>query len=381
MNHFYSYINSAVQIVAAYNGEIPFASFIKNYFSQHKKFGSKDRKQISRLCYSYFRLGKSILEVPVQQKILTGLLLCNNELEEEWRSIIKEAGIISPKKIENIFPWKNQLSKTIDSTAFEASFLSQPDLFLRIRPYKHDSVLQKLNSSNLNYQIERDAVRLSNNTKVDAIFLINKEVVVQDLSSQKIAAFFKLYTSQSDSYRMSNLNSQLTIWDCCAASGGKSILAKDVLGNIRLTVSDIRSSIIANLKKRFSEAGIHNYTSFVADITDNAFATKEQYDLVIADVPCTGSGTWARTPEQLVYFNPEKIEEYAALQKRMTESISSAVKPEGYLLYITCSVFKKENEDQVENLVNRGFRLVEQKIITGYNEKADTMFGALLIKK
>jgi len=52
------------------------------------------------------------------------------------------------------------------------------------------------------------------------------------------------------------------VWDCCAASGGKSILAKDVFGNITLTVSDIRKSILHNLRKRFSEAGIEKLSFF-----------------------------------------------------------------------------------------------------------------------
>jgi 16S rRNA (cytosine967-C5)-methyltransferase len=56
---------------------------------------------------------------------------------------------------------------------------------------------------------------------------------------------------------ISNPKSEIKLWDCCAASGGKSLLAVDTLGNIDLTVSDVRSSIIHNLKHRFAVAG-HN---------------------------------------------------------------------------------------------------------------------------
>jgi 16S rRNA (cytosine967-C5)-methyltransferase len=158
-------------------------------------------------------------------------------------------------------------------------------------------------------------------------------------------------------------------------------LAKDVLNNISLTVSDIRPSIIANLKKRFREAGIGNYSSVVADITKNNNFKQDCFDLVIADVPCTGSGTWSRTPEQLFYFEDNKIEEYASLQRKILENISTGVKKGGYLLYITCSVFQKENEQQVAFLSQKGFEVLRQEVMTGYTVRADTMFAALLRKK
>jgi len=60
MSRYFSYLNSTKGILSAYNGEEPFASFIKKYFAVHKKFGSRDRKQISHLCYCYFRLGNAM---------------------------------------------------------------------------------------------------------------------------------------------------------------------------------------------------------------------------------------------------------------------------------------------------------------------------------
>ena len=70
--------------------------------------------------------------------------------------------------------------------------------------------------------------------------------------------------------------------------------------------------------------------------------------MIIADVPCTGSGTWGRTPEQLYYFEDRKIEEYASLQKQIVTNVISHLAPGGYFLYITCSVFKKENEEAID---------------------------------
>jgi 16S rRNA (cytosine967-C5)-methyltransferase len=373
-NRFYSYLNSAEKILQLYDGSIPFAHFIKNYFSQHKKFGSKDRKQISNLCYSFFRLGKAVLDIPMKERILLGLQYHAPQLDIEWKEIIDEFSL-TKITVENIFPWKDALSETIDHIAFEASFAAQPDLFLRIRAGYEKTVLQKLNAAAIAYSIEDAAIRLPNAAKMDDILQINREVVVQDLSSQKTGMFLEMIKKYFPE------NHSISVYDCCAASGGKSILAKDILKNITLTVSDIRPSIIANLKKRFQQAGINHYTAFVQDIgKENALNEQQQFDLIIADLPCTGSGTWARTPEQLYYFNPEKIDEYVLRQSQIVQSVEKMLKPDGFLLYITCSVFKKENEMQLNTFLQNGFSLIDKKIIKGYETQADTLFGAILRK-
>lgn len=156
----------------------------------------------------------------------------------------------------------------------------------------------------------------------------------------------------------------------------------DINNRIDLTVSDIRESILANLRKRFSEAGIKNYKSFVADLSRPIPAIPNSpFDLIVADVPCSGSGTWGRTPEQLFYFNEVKINDYAALQQRIVANVLPHLKRGGYFLYITCSVFKKENEEMVSSLQeNFQLELTRMEILKGYDKKADTMFAALLRK-
>ena len=159
-------------------------------------------------------------------------------------------------------------------------------------------------------------------------------------------------------------------------------MAKDILGDVDLTVSDIRESILVNLKKRFAEAGIKKFKSFVADLTKaDKKPADSKFDFIIADVPCSGSGTWSRTPEQLYYFNAEIISDYAVLQQKIIANAVTYLLPGGYFLYITCSVFEKENEEAVALLTEK-FQLQEIKmeLLQGYDKKADTMFTALLRK-
>lgn len=396
MSRFHSYLNTSATIIRQYKGTEPFASILKKFFSAHKKYGSRDRKQISHLCYCYFRSGKMFSATntnDLEINIISALFLCTtedneilSELAPELETAIslpinEKITLLQQRKLipvgdpyNLIFPWKELLSKEIEYHLFALSFFSQPDLFLRIRPGFKGRVMQQLKASGINYYtLGSNGIGLPNNTKADEWFEINKEVVVQDYSSQNVQELLHpLYKS-----------GHLNVWDCCAASGGKSILAMDFLGDITLTVSDIRESILINLHTRFKQAGIKKYTSFIADLTSPHIpADPKGYDLVICDAPCSGSGTWARTPEQLFYWQANKLEHYTVLQKKITTAVLPFVKPGGYLLYITCSVFKNENEGIVDNILqHHGMELLEMKILKGYNIKADTMFAALLRKR
>jgi 16S rRNA (cytosine967-C5)-methyltransferase len=105
------------------------------------------------------------------------------------------------------------------------------------------------------------------------------------------------------------------------------------------------------------------------------------FDLIICDAPCTGSGTWSRTPEQLAYFNPKKIDHYAMLQRSIVSNVLPHLKQDGRLVYITCSVFKKENEETVAFIREQFSMEIERmKLLKGYDQRADTLFVASFIK-
>jgi len=385
---FESYIVTASTLVQQYDGTIPLSDFLRQYFSLHKKFGSRDRKYVTELCYCNYRTGHALKNVTTEQRILTALFLCaqkRNELlahlKPEWNekaelSLEEKISYLNyPFNITDIFPRKDELSEHIDRTVFAASHLIQSDLFLRIRPNKKKQVYKKLQENKIEFkECAEDCLVLPHTTKVENVFELNKEVVVQDYSSQRIKEFLQIIKSD-----FKHQTSDIKVWDCCAASGGKSILAIDVFQKIDLTVSDVRPSIIHNLKRRFKEAGIKNYYSFVTDLTNSQFPIpNSNFDLIICDAPCTGSGTWSRTPEQLHFITKEKINYYAELQKKIVTNTIPHLVNNGFFLYITCSIFKKENESVVEFIQeNFQLQLLKQEVLIGYDKKADTMFSAL----
>ena len=117
--------------------------------------------------------------------------------------------------------------------------------------------------------------------------------------------------------------------------------------------------------------GSGNYKSFIVDLSQNKSEIKNlKSEIIIADVPCSGSGTWSRTPEQLYFFQESKIEEYSALQKRIVSNVIAQLQPGGSFVYITCSVFKKENEE-VAMYIKENFhlQLKQMEVLKGYDKK------------
>jgi 16S rRNA (cytosine967-C5)-methyltransferase len=372
-----------VQIIDTYQGDIPLHAWLKDFFRVHPQMGSRDRRIVSTMAYGHYRLGHAIKTHAPEKRIIAGLLLCQDQplelLDYFNPEFNKQVALPLTEKIayyqatpdgadfkvEDIFPWKDQLSPGIDHLAYCRSFLRQPDLFLRIRPGHETAVREKLGSSTMEF-LQPAALRLPNGFKVEDYFTPDREVVIQDYNSQRVAEF--LQPAATPEY----------FWDACAASGGKSILAHDLYPNMELFVSDIRDSIIRNLRSRFKTADIKRYHAFLVDLaTQTPPASAAGADLVLVDAPCTGSGTWGRTPEDAWFFNPEKIRRYHEVQKSILSNIAPQVSPDASLVYCTCSVFKKENEE-IAAFIRDTLGLKEQtrENLKGYDMRADTLFAA-----
>jgi len=370
-------------IIAAYQGETPLHVWLKDFFRQHKQMGSRDRKTVAGIVYGYYRLGHSVREMSMEDRILLGLFLTNDRPGEflayfrpEWnkqinRPLEEKISLVDGFDPADIFPWKNELSEGVDHYSFCLSFLRQPDLFLRIRPGYQQQVLERVGQG----FIPPSTIRLPNGTKVEELFTPDKEVVIQDYSSQRVAEFLCELSSAE------GRGAVRKFWDTCAASGGKAILVHDLYPGMDITVSDIRESILRNLQQRFHQAGIKEYHSFVADLSKpDPWMPAERMDLVLTDVPCTGSGTWSRTPEELYFFNPRKISDYQSTQKSILSNVIGSLTPGACLVYSTCSVFKKENEDMIAFILSKPcLRQERAEVLKGYDQKSDTMYAAKLI--
>lgn len=366
-----------------YEGNEPFARYLTSFFKLNKQMGSKDRKWTSRLCYNYFRLGKGATQLSQQKRLIIAEYLCETEspfvalFEPDWNlSLSLEEKIAFLKKLElleldTIFPFKNYLSSAIDQVDFIQNQFLQPDLFIRIRKGKEKFVKAIFEAEQIGYKfITEQTVALANGTSLQRFKDLDGVIEVQDLSSQRTLEFMDALPKEN-------------WWDACAASGGKALLFLDKHPTTNLLVSDVRMSILRNLDERFERAGIKAYRKKIVDLTKDTtpILGAELFDGIILDAPCTGSGTWGRSPENMSYFNAKKIDEFATLQKEIAKNISLHLKVGKPLVYITCSVFEKENEEVIAYIQKElGYSLHSYKVLKGYYEKADSMFVARLIK-
>lgn len=287
MSRHHSHISSAVKIIeTAVVGE-PLAHHLKKFFAADKKFGSKDRKAIASLCYGYYRIGHAFPEKSTAEKIIAAIFLYAHqkndllafaapELNENAHWPLQKKMALLQLTYADIFPFTNELSEEIDKEKFALSFTEQPSVFLRIRPAKSVKTLEKLTEAKIAFEeISLSCIALQPGTKLDGVIKLNKDAVVQDKNSQHVFDYL-----QRDGVF---LPKDAEVWDCCAASGGKSILLHDMLhGHVRLHVSDVRENILHNLKNRFADAGIKNYSSFIADLeSDTPLSEKNTTSLFV----------------------------------------------------------------------------------------------------
>lgn len=393
--HIAAQLRSAEQVLAHFEGEEPFPVYLKAFFRMNSKFGSRDRRQVSAFCYACQRLGHALPDQPLRERILAGYLLCVDDsapvmeaVRPEWLEVcgrpLEErlaflSGVYPDWSVDDVFPLPESIAAGVDRDAFIRSHFQQPELFIRIRPGQTARVKQQLDKAGIAYRpAGAHGLALDNATKLDALGAPDQDYVVQDISSQATASFFP---------DRSALPAKPLVWDACAGSGGKSIMTMDILPAARLHVSDLRPSILQNLRQRFRHAGIRAEQMAVIDLTQAADASQREFfpakgfDLVIADVPCTGSGTWGRDPWMLAAFDPASLDRYARRQKAIVERLIPRVAPQGYLLYITCSVYAAENEAIADHIESAGkLQRVRQEMIPGYAQRGDSMFAALFRK-
>lgn len=375
------------QVLQNYDGVLPLHRFLPAYFKQNKQMGSSDRKWATRHLYSFFRLGKALLHLSNEERLSIADFLCHDSLSlivaKNLPDLVGEIDaplktkleLVSSKypdfNLEEVYPQSKHLSGSIDKGSFFTSFFIQPYLFIRVAAADALSIVSKLLAENIDVtQVSETALSLPNGTKLENI-LNEGSYQVQDLSSQYTGTYFK--PNKWDKW-----------WDCCAASGGKTLLLHSLEPVIDLLVTDLRERILLNLDERFRLAGIRKYHKKELDLLKNNDQILHHYafDGIILDAPCTGSGTWGRTPEMLTFFEERKINQFATIQKAIVENVVKYLKPGKPLIYITCSAFAAENEDIIKHITDTlPLELESMELIKGYEKNADTMFVARLIKK
>ena len=141
------------------------------------------------------------------------------------------------------------------------------------------------------------------------------------------------------------------VWDCCAAPGGKTLMLALRLGGAEILASDVSAKRLAQMSARLRR---YAYAERVRCVVAAASADTRKdglegaFDLILCDVPCSGTGTLARNPEIRLRLKPEEFARQAARQRAILSGALARLAPGGRLVYSTCSLEVEENERVIE---------------------------------
>jgi len=176
----------------------------------------------------------------------------------------------------------------------------------------------------------------------------NGKLVIQDEASQLVAALVAR-TEKNES----------RILDCCAAPGGKTLALADQNPSATILAAEIHPHRARLMRKLLGPHASTQIKTIVADARH--LPTSEPFDRILADVPCSGTGTLARNPEIKWRLQPNDLSELHDRQIAILRSVLAQLTPSGRLVYSTCSLEKEENEDVVEEALvdDKSVRLVD----------------------
>ena len=141
----------------------------------------------------------------------------------------------------------------------------------------------------------------------------------------------------------------MQVADVCAGGGGKTLALAALMQNKgQIFAHDVDGRRLAPLKARLDRAGARNVQIRAPMRTKDALEDLHgRMDIVLVDAPCTGSGTWRRSPDSKWRLRPNALAKRLEEQRAALALAAPLVKPGGRLVYVTCSVLPEENEDQV----------------------------------
>ncbi|MEP6689285.1 MAG: transcription antitermination factor NusB [Gemmatimonadales bacterium] len=175
----------------------------------------------------------------------------------------------------------------------------------------------------------------------------------QDLPGYAEGAFLVQDPAQALLGWYADLPLDATLYDACAAPGGKAITLGRTAG--RVVAGDVSRARVRRLAENLRRAGSGREFAVVADALEPPV---RPVDALLLDVPCLGTGTFARHPDARWRVTPEALAELTERQAALLDQASAVVGPGGVLIYSTCSLEPEENQQQVDRFLARheGFR-------------------------
>lgn len=351
---------------------IPSDERVRMFFKERPFLGKRDRKELAGLYWHTVRL-KSRFEwneaystsptmtpsIPVEALIIRAFrdlypditeLSFNkaDEISRQWNSHdIIHIPEDMPDYVHFALPewmWQKLASGVGPDNARDIAggLLKQTGLHCRINTLKTRYQDMRLFMPDIDFipgKILPEALRIRSGKDIMSHPVYRKGLVeIQDEGSQLIT-------------RAVNPDQGQLIVDACAGAGGKALhIAALTKNQSRIIATDKYPERLIELMKR---AGRADAKIEVMDQKEVFKTLRSKADILILDVPCTGSGTFRRRPDLKWKLTPDSLNHFVSLQRSILEDNIPLVKPGGILIYATCSIFAEENEDQIKYICDK----------------------------
>lgn len=351
----------------------PMDVVISQYYRAHRSLGSKDRYEISEAAYALVRW-KSLLDTlcPKGTWLDKFNYFQSNAWKKELPSLPPHIQVSCPEELfikltEAYGPEKaHQLCLIFNTPAptcvrVNTAKISRDELLAQWQPH-HDVSATKHSPYGIIFH--KKVHFFSMRDFIEGYFEI------QDEASQLIA---ELVQAKPGNH----------VLDYCAGAGGKALAIGPKLNNRgQLYLHDIRAHALSEARQRLKRAGIQNI-QMLEEGRPALEKLKKKMDWVLVDAPCTGTGTLRRNPDMKWRYDDALLQRLAGQQRTIFEKALSYLKPDGRIVYATCSILPEENEKQIDHFMRVYDLELEEapfQSIPTYGSM-DGFFGAVLRRK
>ncbi len=370
---------------------------IDKYLRTNRKWGARDRKFFAEGVYEIVRHKRKIQFLVESEDLwaMIGAYLVTKGFEIPNRMEFDSVDVTrvqnrnkyaKPPEVEYSFPdWLNELGKTefADDWVPLMKSLNQPaEVFLRTNGLKitPEKLIKELRAE----EIEADRVKSDAFEFASCLKLKERKNVfitqafkkggfeMQDAASQLVAPLLQVEPGHR-------------VVDACAGAGGKSLHIAAMMQNKgKIIAMDIHDWKLKDLRERCSRAGVDILETKLIDSNKTVKRLENSFDRVLLDVPCSGLGVIRRNPDTKWKLTMEEIERLQVLQKEIISKYSEMCKVGGLMVYATCSILHRENEEQVKWFLNseygKGWDLQKEMRVWPHKHGFDGFYAAVLKK-
>jgi len=372
---------------------------IEQSLKSNKKWGSRDRKFIAETTYTivrYWRMLNEMMRINAEEnsdylwKLFAGYLLWKNiplPLWDEFSSIdkdkisIEKNSRLNERKIKESIPdWLDELGEKELGNKWDseiAALNKEAPVILRANTLKisKEQLIEKfleIGIQTFPLDFTKDALLVEQRQNLfQTPYFKEGYFELQDASSQLVANYL-------------DVKPGMRVVDACAGAGGKSLHIAALMQNKgKVLALDTEEWKLNELKKRANRNGISIIETRTITSSKVIKRLAESADRVLLDVPCSGLGVLRRNPDAKWKLTNERIEELKSLQQKILESYSTMVKPNGKIVYSTCSILPSENEGQIERFFSsesnrQKFKLIEERKISPAVDGFDGFYISVL---